>query len=275
MPQNNLEKEMTQVLKNSALSKVLKSVAILLIIYVAYKLIVGILNRALNRGKFKDDMVLKTVSKLLENVLIFISVFIALIQILDIFGVNTASILTAAGVGGVAIGFGAQSLVKDVITGFFILVEGQFYVGELIQINGDILGTVIEFGMRSTKVKDFNDGAMHIIPNGSITHVKNMSRGSQNANVTLNVPLKYELEEIMKILNETLKPLEKQEEIIKGPQAMGVSAINENYYSIFISTEVQNGNMYSVQRKIRQKIMDEFDRRNIVLQAPINLIKEE
>lgn len=275
MPQNDFIIEISESLKDGLLLKILKSLTVILLIFVSYKLLIKVIQKMLGVKKLKDDMVLKTVRKLLENVLTFLSIFIALIQILDIFGVNTASILTAAGVGGVAIGFGAQSLVKDVITGFFILAERQFYVGESIRINDKIEGKVIEFGMRSTKIKDVNDGALHIIPNGSIQHVKNMSRGSQNANITLNIPFKYELKEVMEALDIALKNLKDDEEIIEGPRALGVSDFKENYYSIFISTEVKNGAMYSIQRKIRKVIMDEFESRNIILQAPIKLAKED
>ena len=116
-----------------------------------------------------------TLSKLLRSAVTGVVWFLAAIQILKVgLGVDVTSILAAAGVLGVAVGFGAQSLVKDVITGFFLLFENQFSVGESVTIDG-FTGTVLELGLRSTKIKS-GEGDVLTIPNGSIVKVVNHSR---------------------------------------------------------------------------------------------------
>ncbi|MDR1669102.1 MAG: mechanosensitive ion channel family protein [Oscillospiraceae bacterium] len=116
-----------------------------------------------------------TVAKLLGSVVSVIVWFLAAIQILTVgFGMDVTSIIAAAGVLGVAVGFGAQTMVKDVITGFFILFENQFSVGEQVTVDA-FNGTVEELGLRSTKIRGEN-GDLLIIPNGSITRVVNHSR---------------------------------------------------------------------------------------------------
>lgn len=115
----------------------------------------------------------QTLVKLLENVVTYVVGFITFVTVLSIVGIDVKPILAGAGVLGLAIGFGAQNLVKDIITGFFIIFEDQFAVGDKVKING-FEGTVEEIGLRTSKIKGDND-ERHIIPNGSIVQVTNMS----------------------------------------------------------------------------------------------------
>ena len=170
--------------------KILFSLLSLLVYYFLSRLIIKLIDRSLKKKSLDENRAFYTTQTLLKKVVNILIVFLAGVDVLNTFGINTNSIIAAAGVGSVAIGFGAQSLVKDVITGFFILVEGQYYVGDTIKV-GDIMGTVLEFGIRSTKIKDFANGTLHIVPNGSISVVNNLSRGDQLANITIDIPYEY------------------------------------------------------------------------------------
>lgn len=125
-------------------------------------------------GKGISERKAKTVDQLVFSVFKYVANFLMICHILSLFGVSVAGILAVAGVGGVAIGFGAQALVKDVITGLFILLEDQFGVGDSVTING-LEGRVEAIGIRATRLRSGNND-LHIIPNGSIGAVTNRSK---------------------------------------------------------------------------------------------------
>ncbi|MDF2558300.1 MAG: mechanosensitive ion channel protein MscS [Bacillales bacterium] len=156
---------------------ILKIIVVLLIAKIVSKMLKSVIRKFFNiKSKSPLTMTIRreqTLVKLLENVVTYVVGFITFVTVLSIVGIDIAPILAGAGVLGLAIGFGAQNLVKDVITGFFIIFEDQFAVGDKVKING-FEGTVEEIGLRTTKIKGEND-ERHIIPNGSIVQVTNMS----------------------------------------------------------------------------------------------------
>jgi moderate conductance mechanosensitive channel len=119
----------------------------------------------------------QTLIKLCENIVYYVIYFIAIVTILGLFGIQLGPILASAGVLGLAIGFGAQGLVKDVVTGFFILFENQYGVGDKVRMNG-IEGIVEELGLRTTKVKGDN-GEYFYLSNSSITQVANLTYATE------------------------------------------------------------------------------------------------
>src|SRR5205807_2766232 len=130
----------------------------------------------------------RTITGVIRSVGVFLIVFFAGMSVLnDAFSINIAPLLASAGIAGLAIGFGAQTLVKDVINGFFILVENQFEVGDTIKAAG-VQGTVEEITMRRTTLRD-GDGTLHIVPNSVIQIVSNMTRDWSQ--VTLHVAADY------------------------------------------------------------------------------------
>lgn len=156
---------------------VLKIIIVLLIAKVVSNVLKSIIRKFFHI-KSKSPLTLtvrreQTLVKLLENVVTYVVGFITFVTVLSIVGIDIKPILTGAGVLGLAIGFGAQNLVKDVITGFFIIFEDQFAVGDSVKING-FEGIVEEIGLRTTKIKGENS-ERHIIPNGSVIQVTNMS----------------------------------------------------------------------------------------------------
>jgi small conductance mechanosensitive channel len=130
----------------------------------------------------------QTLEILLRSAITYLVFFLACLMILQVFNVNTSAILASAGILGLAVGFGAQSLVKDIISGFFILFEDQFSVGDFIQIDA-VTGTVEEIGLRTCKIRQWT-GELSIIPNGGITKVTNYNRGPMLAQVTVVLPTK-------------------------------------------------------------------------------------
>lgn len=146
----------------------------------------------------------KTISRLVESCLNYLLYFILLYWVLSILGLPVSSLLAGAGIAGVAVGLGAQGFLSDLVNGFFILVERQFDVGDVVKLtNGPITisGTVVSMGIRTTKVRDA-DGTLHFIPNRNILVVSNQSRGEMRAQI--DIPLKFntDLEQVYRIIEE-------------------------------------------------------------------------
>lgn len=253
-------------LQNDMVLNLLDAFLTLLVLFILSKIIIKIIEKVLRSSK-ANGKVFVTAFQLLRNVVRVLFFIMGLFTVLEIFGVNTASLVATAGIGGVAIGFGAQFLVKDIISGFFILLEGQYYVGDEVVIEG-ITGNIVDFSMRTTKLRDFDTGAIHVIPNGKINIVENRSRVDQLANITLDVPNFYDPDLVIGILKESLESL-KDDRIIKGPFVRGISGFKDRYYSIFINTTVKNGEIYEMQRVLRKIITEDLRKNNISLYRPI------
>jgi small conductance mechanosensitive channel len=160
------------------LRRLLYSIAVFLVSLILTTVVRGAIRRLIRRRSGRN-LRADTLSKLLVSASAFVVWFLAAIQILTVgLGIDATSILAAAGVLGVAVGFGAQSLVRDIITGFFLLFENQFSVGERVTIDG-FTGTVEELGLRSTKIRG-DGGEMLFLPNGAIVKVVNLSRETED-----------------------------------------------------------------------------------------------
>lgn len=160
------------------------------------------------KGKIQlPERKIGTLMSLTKNILRYVIYFIAVASILKIFNIEMTSILAVAGIGSLAIGFGAQNLVKDVISGFFIIFEDQFGVGDYITIN-NFSGLVEEVGLRISKIRDFS-GDLHIIPNGEIKTVTNHTRGSMRALVNVGIPYEEDVDRIINVLTQICEDIKK------------------------------------------------------------------
>jgi small conductance mechanosensitive channel len=186
-------------------------------------------------------------------VVFYVLIFISGIMILRVFDIDPAPVLTAAGVVGLAIGFGAQKLVKDVLSGFFIVLENQYSVGDYVTI-GTVTGTVHELGMRITELRD-DSGKLVIIPNGDITVVTNHSRGPLLATVDISVDPTTDLKRLQDILNEAGNEIaEKIEGVISAPTANGIIALDASKMTVRATGEVKTGRQFAVQNALREAI---------------------
>ena len=177
-----------------------------------------------------------TLEKLLDNVLSYVVYFIAFMTTLSTLGINVQPILAGAGILGLAIGFGAQNLVRDIITGFFIIFEDQFSVGDYVRI-GQFEGTVEEIGLRTTKVKS-SSGERHIIPNGNIPEVTNFSIHNSTAIVDISIAYEEDIVRTEMVLKEFLETLpEKYPEIVNTPELLGVQNLGPSEVVFRITAE--------------------------------------
>lgn len=203
-----------------------------------------------------------TLEKLLQNILVNVVYFTAIIAILSTFGIKVVGLLAGAGIVGLAVGFGAQSLVKDVITGFFIIFEDQFAVGDQVQI-GSANGTVQEIGLRTTKVKSYT-GELHIIPNGAITNVVNYSIYNSLALIDVSVAPETDLPALEDSIQAFLKYLPgKYEELVKVPRFLGVQSFSATEIVVRITAETIPTKQAEIARKIRRDLKELLEQKGI------------
>jgi len=209
----------------------------------------------------------QTLSKLLENIVAYVIYFMAIVAVLSAFSINVTGLIAGAGVLGLAVGFGAQNLVRDVITGFFIIFEDQFSVGDFVRI-GTAEGTVEEIGLRTTKVKGAA-GELFIFPNGNILDVVNFSVHNSIAVVDVNVSYKADINQIEALMGEFLGTLQdKYEQIIKPPEFLGVQSLTPTEMVIRVVAETLPMQHFAVSRGIRRDLKEFLDAHNVEVPLP-------
>lgn len=208
-----------------------------------------------------------TLEKLLDNVLSYLVYFIAFVTMLSTLNIEVKPLLAGAGILGLAVGFGAQNLVRDIITGFFIIFEDQFSVGDYVRI-GQFEGTVEEIGLRTTKVKSFT-GERNIIPNGNITEVTNFSIHNSMAIVDVGIAYEEDLDRTEKVLKELLETLpEKYEDILNPPELLGVQNFGPSEVTMRIVAETAPMKHLYVSRMIRKEVKHWLDEHGIDIPFP-------
>lgn len=215
----------------------------------------------------------KTISTITESVVKYIIYFFAFCQILTLLGVDITSIIAVAGVGSVAIGFGAQSLVQDLISGIFILMEDQFGVGDIISIDG-LSGTVENISIRTTRIRG-TDGNLHIIPNGHVNIVTNMSKGFNRAVVDIGISYEEDIDSAIAVMTDELKNLYNEKKInglLKEPEVLGVTDLADNHVTIRITADSQIGENWQIEREIRRFIKKRLDKEGICIPYPQRVV---
>lgn len=191
----------------------------------------------------------------------------AVLAILDQLDVNVAPLIASAGVVGVAIGFGAQSLVKDFVTGMFILIENQYGVGDTIEVNG-VVGEVEEMTLRLTTIRDM-DGALWYIRNGDIDKVGNHSIQYSVARMQIPVSLMADPDQANKVIEEAAlsaaKDPEVRDMIMEEPKMLGPSDFTPNYVSYRLTVKTMPGKQWAVARHMHHRILSELHHANVVL----------
>ena len=208
-----------------------------------------------------------TLMKLLENVLTYVVYFIAIMSILAAMTIDVKAMLAGAGIVGLAVGFGAQSLVKDIITGFFIIFEDQFSVGDYVRI-GQFEGTVEEIGLRTTKIKSFT-GEINILPNGSIVEVTNFSVYNSVSVLDIGIAYEGDIEYAEKVLQQYLETTtEKYPELVKTPELLGVQQFGASEVVLRIVAETVPMKHWYIGRQLRKDIKLLLDEHGIEIPFP-------
>lgn len=250
------------------------SIIQLIIASIVIKILIAILKKTLKVNIKISERKRETLEVVLASVIRYIVYFVVGCSILTNFGVNIASLITVAGVGSVAIGFGSQSLVQDVITGMFILFEDQFGVGDIITID-TLTGTVESIGLRTTMIRSV-DGDLHIIPNGSIKIITNMSKDFNRAKVDIGVAYEENIDNVILVLKDEMQNIYKNS-LISGlndvPDVLGVVDFDESQVIIRILSDTQIGENWKVERELRRFIKKRFDYENINIPYPRRVVE--
>lgn len=208
-----------------------------------------------------------TLMKLLENILTYVVYFMAIMMVLSSLDIDVKPLLAGAGILGLAVGFGAQNLVRDIITGFFIIFEDQFSVGDYVRI-GQFEGVVEEIGLRTTKVKGIS-GELNILPNGAISEVTNFSLNNSIAIVDVSIAYEENIAQSEKVIQELLETLTaKYEEIVKTPELLGVQNLGPSEIVLRIVAETLPMKHWYISRKIRKEIKNCLDEHGIEIPFP-------
>ncbi|WP_097677470.1 mechanosensitive ion channel family protein [Anaerosalibacter sp. Marseille-P3206] len=260
------------------LGKIVKIAIIFILVRIGIRIFNAIIDKSIDRKrKIKfgvDERKANTLATVLKNLNKYVFYFIGLVPSLELFGIKTTSILATAGIGGLAIGFGAQSLVKDVITGFSILFDDQFSVGDYVKI-GEFEGIVEEMGLRITKIRDFS-GELHIIPNSKIEAVTNGARGPMRAMVDIGVSYEEDIDRVLAVLNDMCEEIRKVEDcILEGPTVLGISSFGEYEVVVRIVAKTEPMEQWRIERLIRMNIKETFDRENIEIPYPKRVVFDE
>ncbi|MGC7871689.1 mechanosensitive ion channel family protein [Desulfosporosinus sp. SYSU MS00001] len=249
-------------LESFVLNSLLYIVMLLILARLAYGLLIFFLRRMLVERKGKillEDRKANTLFSLLRSMSFYLMTFLVGLQILQIlFHFPTGTLLASASVLGVALGFGSQSLVKDMISGFFILFENQFSVGDYVKI-GEFMGTVEETGVRTTHLRAWG-GELHIIPNGSITAVTNFSRGKMLANVEIQIPYEEDLEKAMDVMRAVCEEVTAEfgEKIIEAPTVQGITQFGERNVVLRVIAFTKPDEQWGLERELRRRIHSAF-----------------
>lgn len=265
--------EDTQVVRDLMKNKIIFALVAIAIIFVASKIILKVLKKLINKlldGKAVQKSSLNqnkvnTISSAIYSVVRVVIIFIAITLILDVFGINTSTLIATAGVGGVAIALGTQTVIEDFIKGILIIVDDKIRVGEWIKVAG-IEGEVEDIDFRVTKVRDFN-GSLHIIPNSQITSVQNFNRGEMIADTTFSVSYDTPLDEIKDMVTDiSNKLLDKEENkglFIEGFSIFEINSLEAFSYKVRITATVKDGEQWQIGRQARETIKYEMEKRKI------------
>lgn len=260
---------------DSHFSVVLQAIIIFSIAYVAVRVVRIIFSRILSKTMREDmfptktdrDRRLRTLNSISNAVISFLIWAIAFIMILNTLGVNTAPILASAGILSVAIGFGAQSLVRDFVTGMFIIAENQYRVGDYVEI-GNVKGTVKAVTMRTTIVTD-DDGSIFYIPNGSIVVTGNHTMNNNKVSLEITASTETSIDDLQRVINDTGKKqaasTAMKENIVEPLHFKRIKDIKGGTVILRVSGRVKAGKQINVKSDYYLRLQEELAKNKIAL----------
>jgi moderate conductance mechanosensitive channel len=210
----------------------------------------------------------ETLGALLKSIATFVIWLIAGLMALGTLGINMGPLIAGAGIVGVAVGFGAQNLVRDFLSGIFMLLEDQYGVGDVIDL-GEASGSVEGVGLRTTRVRDV-DGVLWHVPNGEIRRVGNKSQGWSRALLDIEVAYSNDLPAAMRVIKQTADELWRDDDefaplILEEPEVWGVEALSANGVVVRLVVKTRPLEQWKVERELRARIKAAFEREGVEL----------
>ncbi len=231
-----------------------------------------ILNKIIEKEGLGDEQKkrIDTLTRIVINTLSIVIIVMAVMIILGQIGIKVGPILAGAGVLGLAIGFGAQSLVKDVITGFFILLDNRINIGDVIQAAG-VAGLVESINLRITTLRDL-EGKVHFIPNGEISVVSNLTKGWSRCVLDIGVAYKEDTDHVCEVLkrvgDELFEVPEYSDVILEPLEILGVDAFADSQVTIKMMFKTKPIKQWMVAREFRRRVKKAFDAEGIEIPFP-------
>ena len=269
---------LTAWLQNSS-NIIFKITLIIVVAWVTYRIIKIFISRLIKEFvrrtyQIKDGRAIEKRTKTLSGVLLFTAKVIifamVVMMILSELNINIGPLLAGAGIAGLAIGFGAQSLVKDIISGLFIILEDQYRTGDVVKI-GNFSGLVEDINLRRTVLRDL-DGNVHFIPNGEVAISSNLSKNISRVNLNIQVAYEENLDHVIRVINQVGEELSADEKfkdfIIKSPKFLGVDNFADSGIELKILGETKPLKQWDVTRELRKRIKEAFDREHIEIPYP-------
>lgn len=252
-----------------------KIILVLLLAFLLVRLLRAIVSKmALLQGRRLPPGVraqqVRTLASVITSVGIFIILFVATLEVLSVLKINLGPLLASAGIAGLAIGFGAQALVRDVINGFFILLENQFDIGDVVRIAG-VKGTVEAMNLRQTVLRD-DDGTVHVVPNGEIKIVSNTTRDWSQMTMKVVVAYSERSDRVIKLLKEVAADVKHDPEyaadIVSDIQVLGIERVGNGEAEYLLVVKTRANKQWGVGRELRQRIKECFQKNNVQAAAP-------
>jgi len=248
--------------------KILVVLAVAIVLVRLLKLTTSRLARLSHRERLPSALraqQLRTLAGVLNSVGVAVIVFIAAMQILPLLGINMGPLLASAGVAGLAIGFGAQTLVHDVINGFFILMENQYDVGDVVRIGG-VAGVVESMSLRRTALRD-ETGALHIIPNSTIKMVSNLTRDWGQVVLHIAVDYRESSDRIIELLRQVGNELRHDARysalVVGDPEVPGIERVAGGEVDYLMLVKTRPGQQDAVGFELRRRIKECFQKNNV------------
>jgi small-conductance mechanosensitive channel len=260
------------------LAKLLYAGIIIFITYLMLKLRLTLVNKIFDRSTH-DINKANTLRSMLLSATRYVIYIVAVLTLLAVFEVNITPLLASAGIVGLAVGFGAQNLVKDIITGFFIMFENQFHVGDFIEVNDQVSGTVEELGLRMTTIREWS-GKKFYIANSEIKTVKNYNRGHLRIVVAVAVPFEEDLHSVFNTLEDVCRNITgahadkliklENGSFVEAPQVYGITDINKDERGVefTLTAVVKPAHYWFLGREFRRLILEYFQAAGISLAYP-------
>lgn len=212
----------------------------------------------------------RTLAGVISSVGVYVIVFIATLEVLPMLGLNLGPLLASAGIAGLAIGFGAQTLVKDFINGFFILMENQYDIGDVIRVAG-VKGAVESMSLRSTALRD-DDGTVHTIPNSEIKIVSNMTRDWSQLTLRVTVSYSESSDKVLKLLQDIAADVRTDErfasDLVADIQVPGIDRVGNGEVEYLMLVKTRPNRQHDVGRELRRRIKAAFEENNIKPAGP-------
>ena len=247
---------------------ILESIVIIFFMWLISKLLL-IITSLLKVKSFRGN----TIANLINSTIKYLCFIIAIFLILKAWGVQTPTLLAGAGIIGLAISFGAQSLIEDIFSGLFIIFEKQYSVGDIVQIN-DFRGVVKEISLRVTKFEDINVD-IKVINNSDIRGENNTSSSLSKAICEIAIAYDEDIEKVEKVIHENLPEIKKNiPQIVEGPYYLGVQTLADSAVVLRVIGMVNEGDKYHVTRSLNREMKILFDKNKIGIPFPQLVVHE-